>query len=194
MVRAVQFALVLAGCLTLALGPAPAAANPVKSLYTTIELKTCRHIKRHRDGAAWLCEGLGGLPVYVAEGDFRQFVSVGENAQERRAATQTLGPSNTIFEHGKDRATVEWRFVRRGERQIPYATIVRFHTFQGHRRGDVLVVSRVSPSETCHVAYIDALANQDAITLARFIADNEARQFDCRNEPHAEGATGRSPM
>jgi len=114
--------------------------------------------------------------------------------KKRRAATQTLGAFNTIFEKGSDRATVEWRFNRRGERQIPYAIIVRFHTSGGGRAGDVLVVSKVSATETCHVAYIDALANQDAITLARFVADNQAKSFDCRNQPRPEGATGKSPM
>ena len=84
-----------AGCLAPVLGRAPAAANPVKSLYTTVELKACKPVKRHRDGGAWLCDGLAGLPVYVAEGDLRQFLSVGENAQKRRAATQTLGAFNT---------------------------------------------------------------------------------------------------
>ncbi len=192
--RRVAFVVVLVGCLTPALRPIPAAANPVKSLYTTVELKACKKVKRHRDGGAWLCDGLAGLPVYVAEGDLRHFLSVGEDAQKRRAATQTLGAFNSIFERGSDRATVEWRFNRRGERQIPYAIIVRFHTSQEGRNGDVLVVSKVSATETCHVAYIDALANSDAITLARFVADNQAKAFDCRNEPHAEGATGKSPM
>jgi hypothetical protein len=194
MVRALAFAMGLGSCLALALGHTPATANPVKSLYTTIQLKACKHIKPHRDGAAWLCEGLAGLPVYVAEGDLRQFLSVGEDAQKRRAATQTLGPFNSIFESGSDRATIEWRFDRRGERQIPYATIVRFHTSKDGRKGDVLVVSKVSASETCHVAYIDALANSDAITLARFVADTRAKAFDCSNDPLPEGATGRSPM
>ena len=109
--------------------------------------------------------------------------------------TDTInGAFNSIFENGSDRATIEWRFDRRGEKQIPYAIIVRFHTAQDGRKGDVLVVSKVSPTETCHVAYIDALANQDAITLARFVADNQAKTFDCREEPRPEGATGRSPM
>jgi hypothetical protein len=187
-------ATVAAGMLTLALVHTPAAANRVKSLYTTVDLKACKRIARQRDGAAWLCSGLGGLPVYVAEGDLRQFVSVGSNAQKRRAATQTLGPFNSIFETGSGRATIEWRFDRRGDRQIPYATIVRFHTSMDGRKGDVLVVSKVSAEETCHVAYIDALANRDAIALAREIADRRAKTFDCRSEPHTEGATGRSPM
>jgi hypothetical protein len=194
MVRSLALAMALGGCLAPVLGRAPAAANPVKSLYTTVELKACKPVKRHRDGGAWLCDGLAGLPVYVAEGDLRQFLSVGANAQKRRAASQTLGAFNSIFENGSDRATVEWRFDRRGEKKIPYATIVRFHTSREGRKGDVLVVSKVSATETCHVAYIDALANQDAITLARFVADNQAKAFDCRNEPRAEGATGKSPM
>lgn len=186
--------MVIAGCLAPSLGPAPAAANPVKSLYTTVDLKVCKQVKRHRDGGAWRCEGLDGLPVYVAEGDLRQFVSVGANAEKRRAATQTLGAFNSIFEKGGSRATIEWRFNRRGERKLPYAIIVRFHTSRDGRNGDVLVVSKVSDTETCHVAYIDALANRDAIALARQIADRQATSFDCRKEPHTEGATGRSPM
>ena len=181
----------VAGCV---LAAAPAAASPVKSLYTTIELRACKQTKRHPDGGAWLCRGLDDIPVYVAEGDLRQFVSAGTNAQSRRAATQTLGPFNSMFERGSDRATIEWRFVRRGERRLPYAMIVRFHTSQEGRRGDVLVVMKVSERETCHVAHIDALANQNAIALARFVADERARSFDCRSEPLTEGATGRSPM
>jgi len=175
----------------------PVAGYPVKSLYTTVDLKDskiCKRIERHRDGGAWRCAGLPGYPVYVAEGDLRSFVSVGPDAEKRRAATQTLRPFNSIFERGGNRATIEWRFDRRGNRQIPYAIIVRFHTANDGRRGDVLVVSKVSARETCHVAYIDALANADAIALARKIADGRARTFDCRREPTAEGATGRSPM
>jgi hypothetical protein len=91
----------------------PAAANPVKSLYTTVELKSCQPIKRHKDGDAWRCQGLPGYPVYVAAGDLHQFVSAGKDAEHRRAATQTLGPFNTIFEAGSRRATIEWAAGRR---------------------------------------------------------------------------------
>ena len=71
------------------LGVATAAANPVKSLYTTVELKSCQPLKRHRDGDAWRCEGLPGYPVYVAEGDLRQFLSAGRDAEHRRAVRAT---------------------------------------------------------------------------------------------------------
>jgi hypothetical protein len=187
-------ALGLAAGLVPPLASTPAAANRLKSLYTTVELKACRKMRRMRDGAAWLCTGLGGMPVYVAEGDLRQFISAGARPEKRRAATQTLAPFNTMFEPGSDRATLEWRFDRRGERQIPYAIIVRFHTQRESRKGDVLVVLKVSDRDSCHLAHIDALANPDAIALARRIADAEAKGFDCRSEPRVEGATGRSPM
>ena len=180
--------------LGLILGSSPVAANRPKSLYTTVDLAACDRMSRHSPGGAWLCSGLGGLPVYVAEGDLRQFLSVGTDAAKRRAAQQTLGAFNSMFERGSTRATLEWRFDRRGERQIPYAVIVRFHTSRDGRKGDVLIVLKVAPSETCHVAYIDALANSSAITLARFIADKQAKAFDCQNEPRVEGAIGKSPM
>jgi hypothetical protein len=99
-----------------------------------------------------------------------------------------------MFDKGSDRATMEWRFDRRGEKEIPYATIVRFHTSRDGRKGDVLVVSKVGHADTCHVAYIDALANSDAIALARHVADTQAKTFDCREEPRTEGARGMSPM
>lgn len=172
----------------------PAAANPVKSLYTTVELSHCKRVSRHEDGSAWECPGLRGYPVYVAEGDQRQFVSAGPNAAKRRAAQQTLGAFNSIFVKPRGRATVEWRYVVREGRQVPYAIIVRFHTEAERARGDVLVVMKVSESETCHVAKIDALANLDPLIFARNIADEEARKFDCKREPKVRGSTGRSPM
>jgi hypothetical protein len=190
MLRPRQLAVALAALCV----PWAVAANPVKSLYTSVDLKACKLLKQHRDGNSWLCSGLPGFPVYVAEGDLRQFVSMGPDAERRRAAAQTLGPFNSIFERNKERAAIEWRFVTRRERPIPYAAIIRFHTFHEGRRGDVLVVFRVGERDTCHVAYIDALANSDAIVLARQIADTRARTFDCRAEPVAAGEKGRSPM
>jgi hypothetical protein len=92
------------------------------------------------------------------------------------------------------RATLEWRFVKRNGKVVPYATIQRYFTKSGSRSGEVLVVTKVTPSEDCHVAHIDALANPDAIALARSIADKEARAFDCASEPRRVGKTGSSPM
>jgi hypothetical protein len=52
----------------------------------------------------------------------------------------------------------------------------------------------VSPSQSCQVAYIDALATPEPMVLAHRIADETARAFDCGKEPAAVGTTGRSPL
>ena len=174
--------------------PVTAAANPLKSQYTTIDLKACTKLKAHPDGASWRCPGLPGYPVYIAEGDLRTFVSVGANAEKRRAAEQTLGPFNTIFPTGTRRATLEWRFNRKGGTIIPYAIILRYYTRNDRGRGEVLVVTKVSPGQTCQVAYIDALATPEPIVLAHKIADEMARTFDCGKEPTTLGTKGKSPL
>ena len=166
----------------------------VKSLYTAIDLKACEIVKEHEDGDAWLCEGLKGYPVYIAEGDHRTFLSTGARARETRAAEQTLSAFNSLFEGSSTRTTVEWRFVIREGEPVPYATIVRYFTQSDGAKGEVLIVARVTGNEVCHVAYIDAKANPDAIVMARRVADQKARAFDCGSEPKVEGAAGKSPM
>lgn len=178
----------------LALWPPGVSANPVKSEYTSIDLKTCKKASRHADGDAWTCRGLPGYPVYVAKGDLRTFVSVGAQAEKHRAATQTLVPFNTIFANGTRRTTLEWRFDRKGEGLLPYAVILRYFTHNDSGRGQVIIVLRVTPSQSCHVAYIDALATPEPIVLAHKIADELARTFDCSKAPLVIGASGKSPM
>jgi hypothetical protein len=175
-------------------GGGDASAFPLKSQYTTIELKTCKLIKRHADGNAHRCPGLVGYPVYVAEGDLRAFVAAGADGATRRAGTQTLPTFNSIFRDTGRRATMEWRVTEVGNALKPHATILRYYTEREGQRGQVLVVSKVSATETCQIAWIDALANVDAIELARKIADAEGRSFDCKMDPRIEGATGKSPM
>jgi hypothetical protein len=166
----------------------------VKSLYTAIDLKACKIVVQHEDGDAWLCEGLEGYPIYIAKGDHRTFLSTGPAAQTTRAAEQTLSAFNSLFEGSSTRTTVEWRFVIRDGETVPYATIVRYFTQNDEGKGEVIIVARVAGSEVCHVAYIDAKANPDAIVMARSIADKKARAFDCKSDPIVEGASGKSPM
>jgi hypothetical protein len=138
-----------------------ATPTPLKSQYTTIDLRSCRTIKTHPDGSAWRCQGLPGYPVYIAEGDLRTFISVGADAEKRRAAEQTLGPFNTIFPAGSRRTTLEWRFQRKGDTAVPYAIILRYYTKSDAGRGEVIVLTKVGPAQTCQVAYStgDAGAN-----------------------------------
>jgi hypothetical protein len=171
-----------------------AAAHTSKSLYTSVGLDRCEVVEKHPDGNTWRCSGLPGYPLYVAEGDGRTFVSFGENAAGTHAAKQTLHAFNTPFETPSGRMTVEWRVVKRQGRALPYAAIVRYFTTSEKVKGEVLVVTRIADGEVCHVAYIDALANKDAIVLARALADDKARDASCGAEPTVSGRTGNSPM
>ena len=181
---------------------APVAAQDAShGALTTLDLKACRMIVRGGvNGKTWRCPGLSGYPVTVSEVDDRMFLSVGPAAEKQRAAQQTLRAPNTLFPAGSTRATIEWRVplaaagLAAPKRVQPYATIVRYTTARDAARGQVIVVSKVTPTENCHVALIDAAANADALALARSIADTIARAFDCAKPPTVQGATGKSPM
>lgn len=165
-----------------------ASANPLKSQYTTIDLKTdCRVTRKHQDGNTWSCKGLDGWPISIAEGDLRFFVSVGKGAEKRRAATQTIPQFNSIFKGESNRATMEWRIRSVGGKSVPHATILRYYWSTDGMKGQQLVVMKVTPNETCHAAHINA-AMPDALALARKVADEDTRTFDCKGEPVAHGA------
>lgn len=174
--------------------PAP-AVDLHKSRLTAIELSSCRRISSQPHGGAWNCPGLKGYPVYFAEGDLRQMIGFGPNPAQRRSATQSLGPFNTIFS-GKRRPTIEWRTERVGGdgREEPFATIVRYYTSLDNAKGEVLVVTKVDARDSCQLAWIDALANPDPIALAREWAIANARRKPCPDKPEILGQRGTSPM
>ena len=171
-------------------------ANPPKSLYTTIDLDACKIIHSHPDGYTWSCKGLPGYPVIYGEGDLRAFVSIGAHPdkQKRKAQEQTLRPFNAIFPGKSRRATLEWRVHSDGEKKVPHATILRYFTRNDTGRGEVLVIMHVGVRETCQAAIIDALAEPEAIALARRVADSAARTFSCKDDPVVYGNRGKSPF
>jgi len=177
-----------AGLLLLAL--APARADEIESAYTKIDLKKCPLIDKNDDEgpwALWRCDGYEGRPVFVMEGDLRFFIWFDERETNERIRDQTLAPFNNL---GK--GVLEWR-LRRGPQGVaePFATIIRYYTArEGKPEGQVLVVSQIKPGATCHIAYVDALANRDANVLAREAADEYAGTFDCGNEPMVIGKSG----
>lgn len=188
-----SFAAVALAVLTFPFGPA-GAVDLNKSRLTTIDLKSCRQVLRHKDGGAWNCAGLRGWPVYVAEGDLRQMLGFGPAPHKRRSATQSLAAFNTIFD-GKGRATVEWRVENdaRG-RGVPFATIVRYHTSRDGAKGEALVVTKVDAGNSCQLAVIDANANPDAMAIARAWAITEAKKRACPDTPITLGKVGKGPI
>jgi len=164
----------------------PARAEPVSD-YTKIDLDACTLVEAPSQdglfGGTWSCRGYGGMPVVVSEGDLRMFVSFGENAAREPAATQTLGGFNTVND------TLEWR-IRNGR---PFATILRWFmdTPDGSGKVQVLVVTQLTPGATCHVAHINASANENANILARQAADQLAGTSACGEGPEVVGNKGK---
>ena len=172
-------------CFASLVSAGPAAAQQIESSYTDLDLNTmCTVIESDDFGTMWANDGLKGIPVMVTEGDLRMFVSYGLTSTTEKAAEQTLPPFNHLGEK------IEWRVSNLEGHWKPFATILRFFTQreEGEDEGQVLVVTKVGPGATCQIAYVDALANPDANELARKVADEKARDFDCETgEPEYVG-------
>lgn len=170
-----------------------------ESVYSALDLnETCElqeDPENTGDNATWRCRGYNGIPIYVAEGDLRFFVSFGDQARDEPAASQSLGPWNRLG------STIEWVL----EDGKPVATILRWHTdvpadaagdkaadADGFYRGQVLVITQLGHGKTCHIGYVDARASKKANHLARDAAGLLAGIWDCTSEPKLLGGGGLS--
>lgn len=152
------------------------------SSYTALNFEECTVITTDDFGSTWACPGLKGMPVMVRESQRGFRVSYGLSSTTERAAEQTLPLENRLGQE------IEWRVSNAEGSYKPFATILKVFTkSDGDPEGQVLVVTKLSPGATCHLAYIDALANPDPEALARQAADDKARDFDCPNEPEIVG-------
>ena len=167
---------VLTICLLLA-SPAWAQSGFV-SAYTDLRLEDCLVLEADDFGASWACPGYRGFPLMVQEGDLRFSLSYGFDPDENSVGFQTLPPFNRLGDK------LEWRLSNAMGRWFPIATIVRYHTAdpeKGEDFGQVLVVSQIAEGNSCHIAYVDARANDNANELARQAAD-KAGNFDCAKD------------
>jgi hypothetical protein len=169
-------ALLAKSALVLMVSGAPALAQSgFVSAYTDLDLQNCLVLEADDFGASWACPGYKGFPLMVQEGDLRFSLGYGFDAKENSVGTQTLPPFNELGDR------LEWRLSNALGRWFPVATIVRYHTAHpdtGENYGQVLVVSQIAEGNSCHIAYVDARANDNANELARQAADN-AGDFDC---------------
>lgn len=180
-----------------ALAPAALAAPRTSNAASRLNLDRCQIVHLDKDTSldgAWRCKGFKNVAeydVYVYEADRHFFVSFGEGARDKRAASQTLMPENSIADE------IEWLLERRAGDWLPFATVLRYYTEVeedgGYYQGEVYVVTRIGPHEACHVAYIDAKANPNANRMAREAAEALVRRFDCaKDAPKVFGEHGRS--
>jgi len=160
-----------------AVGAAPAYAA-FDSVYTDTDLDQCMIMSAHEMGASFACPGYKGYPLMIAEDDVRFFVSYGFGAPDEIAAHQTIPPFNYI---GKK---LEWRLSDQSGQWRPVATILRWIEDPGDgSKGDqFLVVTKIEPGNTCHVAYIDAGITANANEIARQFADSIVADFNCAND------------
>ena len=163
------------------LGLAPGAAQAQSgftSFYSDLNFEECLVLEADDFGVSWSCPGYKGFPLMVQEGDLRFSLSYGFNPQDNSVGFQTLPPFNHLGEK------LEWRLSNALGRWFPVATIVRYYTADpetGEDKGQVLVVSQIAQGNSCHIAYVDALANKNANELARQAAD-KAGDFDCAKD------------
>ncbi len=153
-----------------------AGAQQIEFSETSLDLNMdCTVVQSDDFGSTWACPGHKGIPVRVAERERRMMVSYGLESGNEPAAKQTLEPYNRLDNK------IEWRVSNREGHWKPFATILKFFTARegSETEGEVLVVTRIVPGATCQIAYVDALANPDAVELARKAADEKAKDFDC---------------
>ncbi len=167
-----------------------ASAHAIEHVYTTVDLKACKHTagKAEEYYGVWICPGHAGISVRISGGDQRVFVSYGPKAKGELANRETLLSFNG------EGSTIEWRIAP--ETKKPFAAIMRWSTTVtadngAITRGQVLVVTRLGLGGVCHVAYVDGRANPDANELARKAADERAPKFKCGvDAPDSVGQTG----
>lgn len=165
------------------------AAEEIVSEYTRLDTqRDCAVFAMAEDGEGeWsnlVCSGYRGYPVVIYYGDARESVFYGfPPAGDLAPAWESFSAFNHVG------PTIEWRIARDGDRVLPFATIHRWFVDlneAGQGTVEVLVVEKVGQihaREGCAVGYVVASGNPGANEKARRIADTQARDFACGDQP-----------
>jgi hypothetical protein len=174
----------------------PVRAEIIEAATTPFDVDKCAHKpgREAEDAGEWRCAGYDGIAIRMTGGDARVYISYGARAAREPAARQTLAAPNGEGD------SIEWRLAPGRGKGRAFATIMRWTTAipvddpkveNGTYRGQVLVVTRLGAGGVCHVGYVDARQNPDALELARTTADRHARNFHCgKDKPIILGAKG----
>ncbi|TKT82939.1 hypothetical protein [Aquamicrobium sp. LC103] len=171
----------------------PAAAEEIESVYTDlVQEEHCSVFASAENGDGdWVdmaCAGYRGYPVVIRYSDQRESVFYGFPAD---------GDASLVWESfdafNASDAKVEWRVAREEGGETPFATIHRWSVSDAddpEETIEVLVVEKVGligEGDGCAVAYVVATGNEGANERARLIADTQARDFACGDQPTMEG-------
>lgn len=183
-----QLRLLLATLAVCVSGVPVTLAQPWISHYTDTNLDFCTRLSGEEYGAEFACPGYKGYPLWIAEGDLRFFVSYGINARNEKARLQTMPGFNTIGQK------LEWLIGTDAQgNEAPVASILRYYISRSEAAkpdAQILVVTKISTGNTCHVAYVDALANVNANAMARKVAADMVPGWNCETmQARAVGQT-----
>lgn len=174
-------------CLVLA--SIPAARAELVSEYTDLVAeRDCALVGKAAEGEGdWansVCPGYKGYPVILSYADARESVFYGFPPEgeagfvwESFDGFNSLGP------------TIEWRIDRQEGGEIPFAAIHRWTVSDADdadSKIEVLVVEKVGQlpeRQSCAVGYVVATGNPQANEQARNLADEQARDFACGDQP-----------
>jgi len=141
--------------------------------------------------SAWRCKGYRGRYAYIAYGDQREMLAFGTRRSRTTKYVQPLG-------FGAWGPMLEWRGSATAN--TPLAAIARYSwniaapTSEPANKGAMLAVVRVGrgANDSCLVAWVDAVANIDALDLARKHADTRVGSHICQEgqEPLRLGKVG----
>ncbi len=166
-----------------------AGAQEVVSAYTDLEAdQHCSVFAAAEEGdgdwADMVCSGYRGYPVVIHYADLRESIFYGFPPDG------DLAPAWESFDGFNSAGPrIEWRIERDGARETPFATIHRWFVSEpddSEAKTEVLVVEKVGQihgREGCVVGYVVATGNVDANEKARRIADTQARDFACGDQP-----------
>jgi len=160
----------------LAVSVIPAGAAEFTSKFITYDLSKCLKLNRQAAKTETMCMGENDIPVWIinTRADRQTFVGYGDNGRREMAARQTLPGTFSV------QPVIEWRRSRNEGEWRTFAAIQRWLTRDERGiKGETLVITKIDGSESCHIAYLDAVVTPHVQARARFIADLCVPKFDC---------------
>lgn len=163
----------LAGALFLSVGASAALAQSI--VYSDTKGKPCRQLQDEQELSEFECKGPAGQKVVFVDMGLMFGVQFGKDAMKQppfRAADKSIGDK------------IEWHLDATGK---PYASILRVYVGEESnwpkkpQTHQVLVVTKISGDDACHIAYINArIPNANA--KAAEIADTRTPSFNCASD------------
>jgi hypothetical protein len=148
--------------------PSPA----IRSLYTRLTKCKLIYFKQEGGQSAELCSGVAGYKLRVETDDERMSITVVDEKNRRNPLDFW---SLITFHFSSLGEKAEWRVVKRGEKVVPIALIVRVNSYEPPDSGRVvsyLTVAKITKDEICVTDKIPP--GPDANLEARRAADTSA--------------------